>query len=500
MQTDVKKPVALIILDGWGIRKEKAFNAIAAAHPTTFNRLWKEYPHTTLSASGHAVGLPEGTAGNSEVGHLTLGAGRIIPQTLTLINELIAHKKFCTNSTLSDAYTRLARDGGALHLIGLVSDGNVHSNQEHLHKLIACAVSAGIERIFIHAILDGRDTPPQSAARYLTALENYCIRKKAGVIGSLCGRLYAMDRDEQWERTYAAYQLYTQAPEIHEHHWSTVLEHFYKDGITDEFIPPINIHPEAFIRPEDGVILFNFRPDRMRQLTSLLTGTSLPLKRDAPAPAASAPLACRFVLSMIRYHRTFKNPIIFEKELVTDTLLDRLEQKGLTLYTIAETEKYAHVTYFFSGGREIARKNETRTLIPSLGLKNYAASPCMSAAAITDAIVTSLRNDPRDFYLVNYANADMVGHSGDFEATVAAVQCVDEQLATLFDEIVTKRDGTIFIVADHGNAEEKWDFITESPRTAHTTNPVPFIAVNAKSILPPMYGLSDVAAVIEKAW
>ncbi len=477
-------PVALIILDGWGMRTEATFNAIAAGCPPTFNRLWAEYPHATLAASGPAVGLPEGVMGNSEVGHLTLGAGKVIMQPLSKINQLIENKTLCDVPAIKTNFAQLAREGGALHLIGLVSDGGVHSHQEHLHALIKCAATAGIERVFIHAILDGRDTPPQSAATYLEKLEAFCATQKAGIIASLCGRFYAMDRDEQWERTRAAYDLYTVPPKIRELHWRETLAHFYKDTITDEFVPPTNLHPEAFVRPEDGIFLFNFRPDRMRQLTALLLENA---GRH------------RFLVSMTRYKKSFINPVVIEKEDVTNTLLDRLAQKGLTIFTIAETEKYAHVTYFFSGGREAAHARETQVLVPSLGIKNYADKPCMSAPEITAKIVASLKNNPCDFYLINYANADMVGHTGNFEATVATVTCVDKQLAVLFDEIVRKRNGSIFIVGDHGNAEDMWDPINQTPRTSHTTNPVPFIAVGLTGELSPMLELGDVAGVIEDA-
>lgn len=481
MADNKKQPVALVILDGWGLRAETDFNAIAAADPTMFNRLWREYPHASLEASGPAVGLPEGVMGNSEVGHLTIGAGKIIEQSLSVINKLITQHQLCGAPAITANFAELIKTNGALHLIGLVSDGGVHSHIDHLKALISCATATGIQKVFVHAILDGRDTAPYSAPHYLTQLEEFCKTKKTGVIASVCGRFYAMDRDKQMDRTRAAFELYTRPPELHERHWREILEQNYKNNISDEFIPPTNLHPEGFIRPEDGIFLFNFRPDRMRQLTELLLGQT-----------------AVFLVSMTRYQKKFTNPVVISHVDSTATLLDRLEQKKLSMFTIAETEKYAHVTYFFSGGRETVRPTETRVLIPSLGIKNYAEQPCMSAPEITKQIVASLINNPADFYLINYANADMVGHTGNFNATVQAVRCVDNQLAILFDEFVAKRDGTIFIVGDHGNAEDMWDPIRKRPKTSHTTNPVPFIAVDAGQTLPAMRGLSDVAQIIER--
>lgn len=499
MDTHIPGPIALIILDGWGIGPKNNFNAITTAQPTTFNRLWKTYPHTILKASGDAVGLPDGVFGNSEVGHLTLGAGKIIKQQLVVINDLIKENALCVQPTIQKNFATLANNNGALHLIGLVSDGGVHSHQSHLQALIACAAQAGISKIFIHAILDGRDTLPRSAATYLEELEQFCITQHAGVIASLCGRFYAMDRDEQWDRTRAAFDLYSSAPNITEHHWRPVLEKAYQQGISDEFMPPTNLHAEGFIRPEDGILLYNFRPDRMRQLTSFLLAKPLPLKKTTSIPNYPPKPQYLFCASMVQYHKEFSNPVIVPTADVRDTLLDRLESKGLSIFTIAETEKYAHVTYFFSGGKETTRKHETRILVPSLGIKNYAEQPCMSAPTITKKIVYSLETNPCNFYLINYANADMVGHTGNFEAAVAAVRCVDQQLAILFDEIVEKRNGTIFIVGDHGNAEEMVDKKTLMPKTSHTTNPVPFIAVNTNINLTPMSGLSDVAGILERA-
>lgn len=490
-------PVALVILDGWGSAPDGPSNAITAAEPQTFNTLWQTYPHTLLEASGSAVGLPEGICGNSEVGHLTLGAGKVVTQYLTLINQLIAQNLLCTNQDLQTDLTLLSRMDGALHLIGLVSDGGVHSQFTHLQELIRCGARAGIGKIFIHAILDGRDTPPHSAANYLTQLELFCKTKKTGVIASICGRFYAMDRDEQWERTRAAYDLYTTPPPIVEQHWQEVLRDLYNQNITDEFVPPTNLHPEGFIRPEDGIFLFNFRPDRMRQLTALLLGQELPAKRARISDPPPRP-AYQFLMSMTRYHKLFTNPVILEQIDTTDTLLDRLEQKKLKIFTIAETEKYAHVTYFFSGGKEAIRVGEKRVLVPSLGTPNYADTPCMSAAIITQKILESLSSAPADFYVINYANADMVGHTGMFDATKRAVSCVDQQLKSLFKEIVLKRDGALFLVGDHGNAEEMWDNKTGALKTSHTTNPVPFIAVNAGAIPAHMHGLGDVAPVILK--
>lgn len=486
------KSSALIILDGWGIRNSIDFNAIRTAQPHTFNLLWEHNPHASLNASGVAVGLPEKTMGNSEVGHLTIGAGSIIKQPLSRINDLIFDGKLCSNNSLIEQLTSLKKTKGALHLIGLVSDGGVHSHLSHLCALIKCAAEYSLKKIFIHAILDGRDTPPQSAHQFLSELEMFCKTNQIGTIASICGRFYAMDRDEQWDRVEQAFHLYTDQNHKTASSWQTALEESYENSISDEFVSPIRIDPEGYIKKNDGVIFFNFRPDRMRELVSYFLATKIPTKRgNYPSnfPIRSTSL---FILSMVAYHPLFTNSTILPSSIVSKTLLDEIEKDGRTIFTIAETEKYAHVTYFLNGGREVVRTGETRILVPSKGLKNYADYPCMSANEITAAILTSLEKKPADFYVANYANVDMVGHTGDFNATIDAVTCVDKQIAELYDAFVLKRGGMLFIVGDHGNGEEMWDQKTDRTKTSHTTNPVPFIAVNSTLSTDEMHGLADI--------
>lgn len=493
------KSSALIILDGWGIRPQKYYNAILTAQPQTFDFLWQHNPHASLSASGEAVGLPAGTIGNSEVGHLTIGAGKVIKQSLSLINDLIDNNKLCSNKPFADHLASLEKTGGTLHLIGLISDGGVHSHISHLFALMRCAKKYQIKKVFIHAILDGRDTPPQSAEHYLQQLEQFCAEEQIGSIASLCGRFYAMDRDEQWDRTKEAFHLYTDPTYNLSPSWHTVIKKSYENNTSDEFILPTRLAPDGFVKANDGVVFFNFRPDRMRQLVSYFLATKIPIKRAAyPALFPTKPIGA-FVISMVRYHDLFTNDVILPRQPIPETLLDVIQKSGRTIFSIAETEKYAHVTYFLNGGREIARTEETRVLIPSKGLKNYAESPCMSAKEITATILNSLEKSPADFYVANYANVDIVGHTGDFEATVKAVGCVDEQLAQLYDAFVVKKGGMLFIVGDHGNGEEMWGTKTNGTKTSHTTNPVPFIGVNTGLPTDHLHELADVKEYILRA-
>jgi len=512
-----KQPVALVILDGWGVRDSEFFNAIAMAHTPCYRSLLKKYPSTQLQASGPAVGLPDGFAGNSEVGHLTMGAGRRVKQLLCRIDEAVASGAFEDNALLQEKLALLQKDSGALHLIGLVSDGGVHSHERHLYALIAAAVHAGVKKIFIHAILDGRDTPPQSAALYLERLEAECTRLGGGVIASVMGRFYAMDRDENWERTLVAFEcLKTAHAECLNHHncplalrsvsvskglyerpWQEILATSYAAGITDEFVMPHAVAPESRICPQDGVILFNFRSDRMRQLAGLLVGVQPEVRKKVFPGVFPTSCSCVWVLSMTRYASEFHNEFLFEKEQITHTLVDELEAVGKEVFVIAETEKYAHVTYFFSGGCEVIRPHEHRELVPSLPVRSYADAPEMSAAIITKKVLSALEEDRFDFFLINYANADMVGHTGNFESAVKAVECLDAQLQALYQAFVLECKGTLFITADHGNAEEMWDEKAQAPKTAHTVNPVPLIVVGQNPVdLKKVLELADIAPLI----
>lgn len=459
----------LVILDGFGYSLQTYGNAIAHAQMPTWHFLLKNYPNTLLVAAGEAVGLPEGFIGNSEVGHLTIGAGRIIPSSLKQINDAIDDGSFYKNPVITDAFERLKSSGRALHLIGLLSDGGVHSHEKHLYALLKIAHDSGLKKVFIHPLLDGRDVVPQTAALYLERLENVCASFGCGAIATLHGRFYAMDRDNNWDRTQASYDALVGKVQQVSISWQEYLSQNYAQGISEEFMQPIVLDQEGIIRSQDGVFFFNIRPDRARQLTQLFIN--------------SASLNCAFFMTMVRYKKEFTNIVVYETPLIENTLLDRIAEKTEgkeSIFIIAETEKYAHVTYFFRGMRDIQLNHEQRVLIPSLKIQSFAEYPEMSAAQITQKLINSLQTDPAFFYLVNYANADMVGHSGNFEATVEACECLDMQLKILYEEVVCKQGGTLFIVADHGNAEEKRDLQTGKPLTAHTHNKVPFVVVGKK--------------------
>ncbi len=464
-------PTMLVILDGFGHRNEKKGNAIALANMPFWHSLHSQYPSTQLSAAGSDVGLLDGFMGNSEVGHLTLGAGRIIPSPLKKIHDAINNGSLAHNTVLLERLAQLKKSGGVLHFMGLLSDAGVHSHQDHLHALLKIACDNGIASIFIHPFLDGRDTPPRSAATYLEQLQTECARLGRGAIASIQGRFYAMDRDNNLDRTQKSYDvLYGLISQNSPTTWPEALAAAYSNNIDDEFVPPTLINPQGVIKPGDGVIFFNFRPDRARQLTQAFIGQN-----------NNKPLA--FFITAARYDQQFTNDFLFEETQVEQTLLDEIARQTSTpppVFIVAETEKYAHVTYFFRGMREIQLPQEQRTLAPSIKAKNYIEHPEMSAPTITSTLIRSLRSKPAYFYLVNYANADMVGHSGNLAATIKACECLDQQLALLYHEVVERLEGTLIITADHGNAEEKIDE-QGNPLTAHTANSVPFVVASKKS-------------------
>lgn len=456
-------PTALVILDGFGYTPDKHGNAIAQAHMPTLTMLQNNYPWTLLDASGKQVGLLPGYAGNSEVGHLTLGAGRVIPSNLATIHHAIDDRSFFNNNVLQVLFTQIKEKNRALHIMGLLSDGGVHSHERHAHALLQAAHQAGIHTVFIHAFLDGRDTLPQSADVYLERLEQLCRKLGTGQIASLHGRFYAMDRDHNQKRTNLSFEVLTQQQAASPQSWQQALKTSYKNNISDEFFYPQQLIPNGYIKPGDGIIFFNFRPDRARQLSDIFLHQQL--------------FQGSFI-TMTRYQKEFTNDVLFEQEPINHTLLDEIvaQKPQEKLYVIAETEKYAHVTYFFRGMREEKFPHETQILIPSLKEKDYSNHPEMSAQAITDAVITSVTQDPAYFYLINYANADMIGHSGNFQATIKACECLDKQLEQLYQKIVVELSGTIFITSDHGNAETKINQEGKS-LTAHSTNPVIFIQI-----------------------
>lgn len=471
MPTSIK-PTVLVILDGFGYAKATKHNAIAQANMPHFKQWLQEYPHTLLQASGTAVGLPEGYIGNSEVGHLTIGAGRTVKQDLVRINEAIASGAFFTNPTVVNNFTTLAQNGHTLHLMGLLSDAGVHSHIDHLVTLLEIAKSYNIATTYLHLFLDGRDVPPRSAKQYLSSIQTTCNRLNYGRIGSICGRFYAMDRDGNWQRTQQCYDTITQQQPHTLLDWQQALDYYYKQDITDEFIPPTQLEPDSIVRNGDGVFFFNFRPDRARQLTQAFTD---PLFNHF----TTKKYKLTFFITMTDYdHAKYHTQSMFKKIKLYKTLKDALNAAGKSIFSIAETEKYAHVTYFFNGMREKKLPLETRVLIPSLPTKNYVNHPKMSAAEITKTVLHSLKTDPKNFYLINYANADMVGHSGDITATIKAVEFLDTQLQQLYEQIVVTMNGTLYITADHGKAEDMYDEKAHQPQTAHTKNPVYFVMIN----------------------
>jgi len=495
-------PAALIILDGFGINPLLHGNAIASASMPTWQKLLQNYPHTSLQASGEAVGLLPGFMGNSEVGHLTLGAGRIIVSPLKEFHQALLDGSLFFHPIINKRFSAIAHKTGRLHLMGLISDGGVHSHEIHLHALIRRAAELGIQDIFVHAFLDGRDVHPQSASIFLERLDHLFAEIGKGQLASIQGRFFAMDRDNNWDRTEQCYRILTQESTITQKSWSQALEYYYAQNITDEFIPPTLLIAHGVIHPHDGVLFFNFRPDRARQLTRAFLDPNF---KEFKQTITGNNLACFITTTRYDYQFCYwNNDILFQDPLIQSTLLDELHgQTGgkLRVFVIAETEKYAHVTYFFRGMRETFKPQETYILVPSIKSKNYIQYPAMSAAKITTQIVTSLKKEPADFYLINYANPDMVGHSGNFQATIQACECIDQQLDILYEQFVIKRNGTLFITSDHGNAEQKIDLETGRPLTAHTTNPVPFLIVNqllqGQSIIQTKnLGLSNVAPTI----
>lgn len=470
------KPTMLIIVDGFGYYKEKQGNAVLAANMPTYEMLLSSYPHKLLKASGRAVGLPDGFMGNSEVGHLTIGAGRVIKSPLCRFQDSIDDGSFFQNELLNKKFLLLAKSNKSLHIVGLLSDAGVHSYEKHLYAIIQLAKKVGLKKIYVHAILDGRDCLPKSAEKYLAKCEN---------LASLHGRFYAMDRDKNLDRTKKSYDVMVGQTELKKRSWRDELKKSYDKGITDEFFEPINIDPEGVIRDGDGIFFFNFRPDRAVQLSEMFIKN----------------LKYSFFITTTRYKKEFNNDVLFENEKIENTLLEKIANKG-KVFVIAETEKYAHVTYFFSGMVDKKLPNETRMLIASIKAKNYINHPEMSADLITAELVKSLKEDPAYFYLVNYANCDMVGHSGDFDATVKACECVDKQLKILYELVVEKLGGTIFLTSDHGNAEEKLDKLGNA-RTSHTLNPVPFVTIDKKlkgtfsmEFEPAVVGLETIAPTI----
>ena len=488
-----KHPLVLTILDGWGYRAETANNAIALAKKPTYDKLLHEYPNTLIQASDHFVGLPDGQMGNSEVGHLNIGAGRIVQMDITRIDAAIASGEFVKIPAIVDAM-KWAREGGRqLHLFGLCSDGGVHSQLEHLYALLRTAREYGLTRVFVHCFMDGRDTPPCSGATYIAQLEQKMREYGVGKIASVSGRYFAMDRDKRWERERKAFDAMVAGKAEGGAYANPVarMTECYNNGITDEFIIPFVVvdgvgKPVAQIRDEDVCINFNFRSDRAREITRVLTRESGLNKNggrdldgweslDETIPRAEIPKNI-YYLCMTQYDKLYALPLIMPPESLDNILANVLAAHQLRNLRVAETEKFAHVTYFFNGGIETPFAGEDRVLIPSLKVATYDLAPEMKAEAIGDAIVKAISDTAFDLIVANFANADMVGHSGKLEPTIKAIEAVDAQLGRIYKGIKEK-NGSWLITADHGNAEMMVDPITGEPHTAHTTNPVPMIYV-----------------------
>lgn len=478
-------PTALVILDGFGYREAEEGNAIAHASMPTLNKLLETYPATTLKAAGEAVGLPHGYNGNSEVGHLTLGCGTIIPQSLTLIEKAIQDGSFFKNKKLKNAFQDLKKSGNTLHLMGLISDGGVHSSLHHLFAFLKMAADEGIKKVLIHGFLDGRDVTRHSAEYYLEEIEKECKKLGIGKIASLHGRFYGLDRNRNWKQTEKSFLILTESQPKHAAHWKEYLQEQDQLHPSEEFFDPQQIGSDGLIKSGDGIVFFNFRADRARQLTSLFLNSDLDLS---------------FFITPVSYGAKYPTTTLFERPKISQTLTQFLHDEGYSIFSIASTEKYAHVTYFFNGGREEKLENETRVLIPSTTRENYDQFPEMSAPTITEAVLETLKTNPHDFYVINYPNADMVGHTGNFNATIKALECLDTQLKILIDEIVIKQKGILYITADHGNAEEMINPKTEEPLTSHTQNPVYFIMATEElaniQLHLPLNQLSDVAPFI----
>ena len=509
------KPLVLIILDGWGYSPKVEANAIALARKPVYDRFLREYPNTLIHTSGPFVGLPEGQMGNSEVGHLNIGAGRIVHMDITRIDLMIQNGDFFSDPTLVAAMKHARTGGRRLHLFGLVSDGGVHSQQAHLYAILKMAKQQGVDRVFVHAFMDGRDTLPTNGAGYLEALQQKMREYNFGKIATVNGRYYAMDRDRRWERIAKAYNGMAFGEAEGGKYVDPVqgVKDSYNKNVTDEFIVPFVCvdnkgEPLATIRDKDSCICFNYRADRVRQITRALTrnsGLNAQGGRDLPGaddldntiPRDSVPQNLHYVC-MTQYDKNFTLPVVIPPESMANILANVMGQSNLRNLRVAETEKYAHVTYFFNGGVEQPFPGEDRQLVQSPKVATYDLKPEMSAAGIAQVVVKAVEDGTFDVMIVNFANADMVGHSGKLEPTIKAVETVDGCLGEI-ERAVKARGGAMLITADHGNAEMMIDPATGGPHTAHTTNPVPFIVIseNAKQFtLRPNGSLRDISPTI----
>jgi 2,3-bisphosphoglycerate-independent phosphoglycerate mutase len=492
MASRVDRPVVLVVLDGWGFRESSEGNAIHAARTPTWDRLWARAPRTLLDASGLAVGLPEGQMGNSEVGHLNLGAGRVVMQDLVRIGEAIRQRTFFDIDALRGACAHVRKSNGTLHLLGLVGDGGVHGHDDHLLALVDLAERERVPRVALHLLLDGRDTLPKSGLGYVrNLLERVKGRAEVASIG---GRYFGMDRDRRWARTQKCYDAAVRGSGPTTQDPIAFITGNYERGVTDEFMEPAVLvrdgAPVAPMRDGDAVITWNFRSDRMRQIVAALSAREFDGFDVDDRPRLH-------VATMTQYDQTFGLPVAFEPFSMAKIVAEVLEDAGMSTLRTAETEKYPHVTYFFNGGNEVPYRGEERILVPSQQVATYDLMPEMSAPGITDVLCKAITTKSHEFTLCNYANGDMVGHSGNFAATVRACEVVDEQLARIV-AAAEQSGARLLITADHGNCEMMLDPTTGGPHTAHTTNPVPFLIVEDGEAVPLRSGgaLCDVGPTV----
>lgn len=485
----MKKPLALIIMDGFGYNNSEYGNAIEAANTPNLDALFAKYPHTLIGASGMDVGLPDGQMGNSEVGHTNIGAGRIVYQELTRITKSIQDGDFFANAALKEAIANCKKNHSALHLMGLLSDGGVHSHNSHLYALVEMAKENGLDEVYIHAFMDGRDVPPTSGRDYLAECRDKLAEIGVGKIATVIGRYYAMDRDNRWERVEKAYAAMVYGEGKHCADPVAAAEKSYEESVTDEFIVPTVCQENATIRANDSVVFFNFRPDRAREITRTLVDDDFGgfARRNGRFPLC--------FVCMTQYDVTMPNVLVaFHPQSLTNTFGQFISDQGLTQLRIAETEKYAHVTFFFNGGVETPFKGEDRALINSPKVATYDLKPEMSAFEVTDEVVSRINSGRYDVIILNYANCDMVGHTGVFDAAKAAVEAVDTCVGRTVEALLA-HGGAALITADHGNADQMYE-PDGSPFTAHTTNPVPLLLVGAEGSLREGGRLADLAPTL----
>lgn len=484
-------PLVLMILDGWGYSDTYSHNAIAAAHTPQWDSWWKTYPHILLEASGTPVGLPDAQMGNSEVGHMHIGAGRVILQDFTRINDAIKKGEFKNNPVFIETIEATRSTGKALHVLGLLSAGGVHSHENHLFSFLALCAHLQFSNVYLHLFLDGRDTPPKSALQSLRNLQDNLTHYPIATIASISGRYYAMDRDQRWQRIEPVYRLLTEAHS--KYHFNTAeeaIESFYQQNITDEFIPPCRIGSGKQIENGDAVFFFNYRADRARQLTEALIQDNFQGFKRKKTPHIE------HFISMAPYAAFLNTRSAFPPLALHNTLGEIIARQGMRQLRIGETEKYAHVTFFFNGGSEAVFANESRILIPSPTVATYDLQPEMSAPELTKALVDAIQSQAYDVIICNYANADMVGHTGNFAATVCAIECLDKAMHDTWHAL-SKIGGQLLITADHGNAESMFDETTHQAHTAHTNQPVPFMYIGGDWLFNTTTGsLIDIAPTI----